>query len=211
MNTIWCSNEHIIRRTLLLAVSAVLPGVLLPPSLVHRTAAASVDIQSDTPLPARTYQLVDDQFSYQLNYPADWKATSKPVRTHLSEALFQSPMKGVSLGITIDPVKIASLEQFGTAEQVAQRVLAVEENRDGVFSVELRGVTAQSGQPSYYTIEYQVESSRGKKVYLCKYCIAKRRLYVLQAQAGLDSWANADVRSELQSAVDSFNVMSIGD
>ena len=51
-------------------------------------------------------------------------------------------------GVTIDPVKIDSLEQFGTPDEVAKRVLAVEEGRDGVKSVTLRQVLTHPGEPA---------------------------------------------------------------
>ena len=46
-------------------------------------------------------------------------------------------------------------------------------------------MSAEEGEPPYYLIEYLVESSRGRKVYLCKYCIYNQKLYVLQAQANV--------------------------
>ena len=57
----------------------------------------------------------------------------------------------------------------------------------------LRANAAESGdaelaRPSYYTIEYATVSSRGTKIYCCKYCITNKRLYVLQAQANLDAF-----------------------
>ena len=63
--------------------------------------------------------LNDEKFAYRLTYPAGWTPASKPVKTHLSELLIKSPVKGVSLGVSIDPVKIETLEQFGTAEQAS--------------------------------------------------------------------------------------------
>mmetsp|Transcript_48550 Transcript_48550/g.105255 ORF Transcript_48550/g.105255 Transcript_48550/m.105255 type:complete len:218 (-) Transcript_48550:94-747(-) len=153
-------------------------------------------------------ELDDPAFGYRLSYPSGWESKPKPVKTHAAEAILQSPRRGVSLGVTVDPVKIDSLEQFGTPEQVADRVLAVEETRDGVLDVQLRAISEESGQPSYYTIEYFVESTRGKKVYLCKYCIARRRLYVLQAQAKVDDYDDkaSGVQEQLRNAVASFRV-----
>ena len=110
--------------------------------------------------------------------------------------------------MTVDPVKISSLEEFGSIAEVSERVLKVEEGRDGVQAVELRRAVAEPGSPTYYVIEYAVASSRGKKMYLCKYCIAQRKLYVLQTQAALDSYdADADsIRTQLNSIVASFVV-----
>merc|ERR1712070_853942 len=189
------AEPSLARRALLFAATAALSPTLSPAWSAGDDATLSA--------------FVDKEFGYQLSY--------KPVKTRLSEAVLKSPLRGVQLGITVDPVRIASLEQFGTLEEVTQRVLAVEETRDGVTDVKLRAASQEAGPPLYYTIEYRVESTRGKKVYLCKYSIAPRpgrsesSLYVLQAQAYLDTFdseSDAEVRQQLQSAVSSFKVGS---
>ena len=82
---------------------------------------AAIAVASPTaPALASIASLRDQQFGYTLSYPDDWVPAPKPVKTHLSESLLQSPIRGVSLGVTVDPVKINSLTQFGTAEQASQ-------------------------------------------------------------------------------------------
>lgn len=152
-------------------------------------------------------EMRDVEFAYRLSYPSGWEPSGKPVKTHLHEALRAGD--GIKVGVTVDPVKIESLEQFGTPEQTAERVLKVEEGRDGVKSVTLRVLRAESaeGAPTYYTIEYATLSSRGKKLFCCKYCIASRRLYVLQVQAKLDEFdADAAVRERVRAVAESFRV-----
>ena len=55
--------------------------------------------------------------------------------------------------------------------------LTVEEGRDGVTDVKLRAPprSLPSLGTLYYAIVYEVTSSRGKKVYLCRYAIARGR------------------------------------
>ena len=78
--------------------------------------------------------------------------------------------------------------------------------------VDLRETSSQvadeaTGAPTYYTIEYATESTRGKKVFRCKYCITARKLYVLQAQVSQDAYdGDNDVRSQILSVVESFAV-----
>jgi hypothetical protein len=193
-----------------LAVS-VSPLVRLRAARAEEVASISTGAgASATALPLA--ELADKEFGYRLEYPADWKAAGKPVKTHLHEALLSSP-GGLKLGVTIDPVVIDSLEAFGTLDQVTERVLAVETTRDGVNSVTLRTNAAQAADaarrmPSYYTIEYATDSSRGKKLFSCKYCIAGRRLYVLQLQAKLDDFDGDEaVRAQVRSIVGSFEVV----
>lgn len=182
--------------------------------LAHGAAAtAAVVLGGKWAAAADTAVLRDVEFLYQLEYPSDWKAAGKPVKTHLHETLLSSPAgRGVKLGVTVDPVKINSLEAFGTLEQVTERVLKVEEGRDGVKSVELRTNAAEpadpaTGQPSYYTIEYLTDSSRGRKLFLCKYSIVAGKLYLLQTQASADAFDGDEaVQKELRAIVGSFRV-----
>lgn len=57
-----------------------------------------------------------------------YKKSNKPVKTHMDEVQFKKS-GGTEVGITVDPVKIDSLEQFGTPKQVAKRVLDAEVSR----------------------------------------------------------------------------------
>ena len=161
--------------------------------------------------PPGAAELADAALGFRLAYPADWSAAPKPVKTHQYEALLEAPApRGVKLGLTVDPVKIDSLEQFGTLATVTDRVLTVEEGRDGVTDVKLRGAAEERPAGTlYYAIVYEVTSSRGKKVYLCRYAIARGRLFVLQLQAPADTWdADAGVRDALGAVAASLEVAS---
>eukprot|EP00967_Tisochrysis_lutea_P044460 scaffold53953_cov39-Tisochrysis_lutea.AAC.1 len=69
---------------------------------------------SEAPLSA----LSDASLGYALVYPEGWAPSPKPVKTHLSESLLKGPAHKAQLGLTVDPVKIDSLEQFGSLQQV---------------------------------------------------------------------------------------------
>ena len=115
------------------------------------------------------------------------------------------------------PLSHSLFNPFVSLSQVTKRVLAVEEGRDGVTSVTLRANAAEAGNatlgtPSYYTIDWVTVSSRGTKIYCCKYCIANvdgkgGKLYVLQAQANAAAYDESEeVRGALQGIVGSFAV-----
>ena len=188
------------RRELLRAAVGAASSLLLLPTRAARAAEDGV--------------VSDAQYGYRLTTPPGWKESPKPVKTHLHELLL-SATQGAGkqkLGVTVDPVKINSLEEFGTLDVVTKQVLGVEEKRDGVTSVTLRANSAEAGdaeegRPSYYTIEYATVSSRGTKIFCCKYCITKGKLYVLQAQASLDAFdGDESVRQALRDIVSSFQV-----
>lgn len=200
------STTSIPRRHFLGALSGISSALLCSTPLLVPSAVSA----------AALTERVDEQFGYRISYPSEWTDAGKPVKTHLHEILLSgaSTGKGVKLGVTIDPVKIDSLEAFGDLEQVTKRVLSVEETRDGVSSVTLRANAAEAsnpeaGSPSYYTITWVTVSSRGTKIYCCKYCICNRKLYVLQMQANLDVYdGDAAARDALSGVVGSFRVSS---
>ena len=166
--------------------AAVSPAAASSPPLLHRRQALAIAVQAGLLLPATAAMaesaplkdLKDAQFAYSISYPDDWKDGSKPVKTHQHELLLSSmTQKGVKLGVTVDPVKIDSLEAFGSLDQTTERVLGVERTRDGVKEVTLRANAAEvsEGQPTYYTIDYVTDSSRGKKIYCCERGIKPRK------------------------------------
>ncbi|EKX55208.1 hypothetical protein GUITHDRAFT_98988 [Guillardia theta CCMP2712] len=110
----------------------------------------------------------NEKFSFGLSYPSTWKKSTKPVRTHLEEVQFKKG-GGTEIGIVVDPVKIESITEFGTAKEVAKRVVGVERAKDGVTSAKLIAAsqTEKSGIP-YYMIEYESSSSRGDKHFISK-------------------------------------------
>ena len=66
---------------------------------------------------AEVAQLSDAAFGYRLSYPVGWETAPKPVKTHLMERIVKGSMHKAQLGLTVDPVKIGSLEEFGTIQQ----------------------------------------------------------------------------------------------
>lgn len=97
------AEPSLARRALLFAASAALSPAPLP----------ALGASTDTGVSA----FVDKESGYELLYPSTFMLSNKPVKTHLSEAVLKAPMRGVQLGVTVDPVRIASLEQFGTLEE----------------------------------------------------------------------------------------------
>ncbi|CAM9566898.1 unnamed protein product, partial [Ectocarpus sp. 12 AP-2014] len=76
--------------------------------------------------------------SFALRYPVGFKGFSKPLKTHKVEVNFKSEeVKGYEVGVAIDPVRIESLETFGTPEEVGARVLKVEQAKDGTLDTKL--------------------------------------------------------------------------
>jgi len=175
--------------------AAVLAGVLFPYAGAARAEAAVVQ---------EGQEYKSEKFGYSLTFPNDWKAGNKPVRTHLDEINIKGS-GGSELGVSVDPVKIDSLEAFGTAKEVAKKVLGAEKARDGVTTAKMLAYKKeQIDGKTYYIIEYESETSRGDKHFIAKVAIEDKKLYVLTAQAKQGKFAEDE--QKLRTGVASFRV-----
>lgn len=64
----------------------------------------------------------DTKNGFSIKIPADWEASEKAG----AEVLFKTAKKYTNLGVTVSPVRVPSLEKFGTVDDVAQRVVKAE-------------------------------------------------------------------------------------
>lgn len=143
-------------------------------------------------------------FSYSFTPPPGFEVSNKPLKTHLDEMNFvSSDLKGYQYGITVDPVKIASLKEFGTPQEVAAKVVLAEVNRDGVFDVTL--VDDPVDISGFYLLNYLSKGKRGDKHFLCKICIQQGKLYVVTAQVKEEDYP--EKKQELRKTVDTFRVI----
>ncbi|CAL8471571.1 g11113 [Coccomyxa elongata] len=75
---------------------------------------------------------------YKFQIPSDWQKTDKSG----ADVLFVEPSgKAGDVGVTVSPVRIKSLEQFGDLKAVGDRLLAAESSKESTESVELVGLT----------------------------------------------------------------------
>jgi len=201
------------RRSVLLTASWAL--------LLGETAAAAgkpiranaADDETATTTPAAPFVYTRKQtvlnkkeLNYQISIPSSMNEGSKPVKTHLDEVNFVSEsVKRYQYGITVDPVRISSLKEFGTPEEVAARVVTAEVNRDGIFEVTLLEDPYQSKSDDVdaYILKYLSVGKRGRKVYTNKIVVSPNNLlYVLTAQCKEDDFS--DREAEIKSTVESF-------
>jgi hypothetical protein len=169
--------------------------------------ALLISMSSSRPCPAwaEVYTRQTDQFAYKFEPPANFDTgTRKPVPTHVDEINFSSEsIKGYQYGITVDPVRIESLRQFGTPEEVAAKVVLAEVNRDGVFDVTLMEDPIAGSDPNpFYQLNYLSKGKRGNKIFIAKFYILKQKLYALTAQCKEDDYMK--LKAEMVAAAGSF-------
>jgi hypothetical protein len=143
---------------------------------------------------------ISKEFGYSIQLPPTLSEPSnKPLKTHLDEVNFNGD--GLQVGITVDPVRITSLQQFGTPPEVAARVVTAEVNRDGVFEVTLLKDPVET-QEGAYLLTYLSKGKRGDKHFVCKIYIKNQKLHVLTAQVKEAEYSQKE--KEMMAIVDSF-------
>lgn len=149
---------------------------------------------------AATFTSQDGRYSFE--YDDGFVPSSKPVKTHLDEVLVKGPGKR-QIGVVVDRVKIKSLEDFGSPQFVAEKVVNAERNRDGVLDAALVDARAVN---SFYQLEYTNASTRGDNHFLSRVAIEDGRLFVMTAQAPVTDYD--DAVSGLRRAIDTFRITS---
>ncbi|EFN56320.1 hypothetical protein CHLNCDRAFT_17725, partial [Chlorella variabilis] len=99
---------------------------------------------------------------YTLLRPAAWEQVDKAG----ADSLFRDPSKkSTNVGVTVYPVRIASLDQFGDLQAVGERLLGAERAKESTLSVAMVAQTARSSASgaATYDFEYELESTRGRK------------------------------------------------
>jgi hypothetical protein len=170
-------------------------------------AAAVQAKEEEEDISSALFRRQTDQFAYQFQPPPGAVTAGKPLKTHLDEVNFKVPTNSLQFGITVDPVRIDSLKDFGTPEEVAAKVVLTEVNRDGVFDVTLMEdpiAVESTGNTLFYQLNYLSVGKRGKKRNVARFAIVQHKLYALTAQCLEDDYAT--LQPVLQVAVRSFEV-----
>ena len=84
-------------------------------------AAAAAEEEGSSSVYIRKQSVLNNkkEMSYQITIPTSMKEGSKPVKTHLDEVNFVSDsVKRYQYGITVDPVRISSLQEVRECDSV---------------------------------------------------------------------------------------------
>ena len=217
-------RQQMSRRGLLSSAAAAVAAassssLLLPPMMAPPAFAASDDSDGTTtetapamrPPPTEPYTRLPSpgdkfQFGYSITPPPTFVPSNKPLKTHLDEINFSPPPSGAggyTIGVTVDPVRINSMREFGSPGEVAARVVTAEVNRDGVFEVTLAKDPKEDDTTGGYDIEYVSDGKRGTKRFVTRVYVKDGYLYVLTVQSKEKDYDGAR-EAEVSECVGSF-------
>ena len=161
--------------------------------------------------------ITNQYIGYEILINTDFSTNQKPVKTHLDEInLINTNVKGHQYGITIDPVKIKSLIDFGTPEQIAAKVVLAELNRDGISDVTLmtdpyyyipNNNNDKNSSHDYLLLNYKSIGKRGIKRSVVKIYIYDSKLYVCTAQCKENDYITT-LENDITKTINSFRLLS---
>ncbi|CAN7116227.1 unnamed protein product [Brassica rapa subsp. narinosa] len=123
----------------------------------------------------------DSKDGFTLLVPSSWTKVEKAG----ANVLFEEPEKrSNNIGVVVSPVRIKSLEDFGTPQFVADKLINAEKRKESTKEAEVVSVGERlgqgQGQGQVYEFEYKIDSTRGgiKRVFSAAF-VSSKKLYIL--------------------------------
>ena len=126
--------------------------------------------------PLITYE--NTKQGYRLIVPSSFERIDKAG----ADVLFEDPSKrSTSIGVTCNPVRIKSLEAFGSLGEIGARLIETEVKKESTHSINLLSKNIRASATSgalLYEYDYVIDSTRGKKRVLNVVSIFDYKLYI---------------------------------
>ncbi|KAF8079536.1 hypothetical protein N665_1020s0004 [Sinapis alba] len=121
----------------------------------------------------------DPKDGFTLLVPSSWIKVEKAG----ANVLFEEPDKrSNNIGVVVSPVRIKSLQDFGSPQFVADKLINAEKRKESTNEAEVVSVGERSGQGQgqVYEFEYKIDSTRGgiKRVFSAAF-VSSKKLYLL--------------------------------
>mmetsp|Transcript_42951 Transcript_42951/g.69101 ORF Transcript_42951/g.69101 Transcript_42951/m.69101 type:complete len:173 (+) Transcript_42951:81-599(+) len=126
----------------------------------------------------------DKKNLFRIAYPVGWQVVNKSGATLL---LCSPADKYSQIGVTVSPVKIASLAEFGSVHEIGEKLLRAEAAKDSTMpgGVTLLSEGTRTGSASaakFYDYEYRLVTTHGNKTVLNSVAVLDNVLYIMNAQ-----------------------------
>ncbi|EIE21918.1 Mog1p/PsbP-like protein [Coccomyxa subellipsoidea C-169] len=185
-------------------------------SILFMTASTLQTAASDAETETSQFQTYSSpKQGYKFQIPSDWQKTEKSG----ADVLFVEPAsKAGDIGVTVSPVRIKSLEQFGDLTAVGDRLLAAERSKESTEYVNLLSSASRRGENGtlIYSYDYKLDTSRGKKRVISTVAVAGQKLYILNgtvkcSKPGPDCspLGGPGVVESVQAASSSFDILAV--
>ncbi|XAR62837.1 hypothetical protein NMG60_11017733 [Bertholletia excelsa] len=166
-NPLLCLNR---KRMLNFSIAIAVVILSSPIPCVSKVLAEDLELERYT----------DSKDGFTLLLPHSWIKVDKAGAT----VLFEEPNKsGNNIGVVVNPVRIMNLQEFGTPEFVADKLIQAEKRKESTKEAEIITVSKRSsgkGDQQVYQFEYKVDSTRGgmKRIFSAVF-VSSGKLYIL--------------------------------
>ncbi|ESQ51343.1 hypothetical protein EUTSA_v10017176mg [Eutrema salsugineum] len=151
----------------------------------------------------------DSKDGFTLLVPSSWIKVEKAG----ANVLFEEPEKrSNNIGVVVSPVRIKSLEDFGTPQFVADKLINAEKRKESTNEAEVVSVGERSGQGQVYEFEYKIDSTRGgiKRVFSAAF-VSSKKLYLLNVvhSDNPENPLDSSTRMLLEQVLHSFDALPL--
>lgn len=171
-------------------------SLVLLQGLQPAAAAFAADAEDDETKKQEVYQqrqqavpegmtfFTDDKNLFCLAYPEGWEVVNKAGAT----LLLRDPAEKYSqIGVTVSPVKISSLSEFGSVHEIGEKLLRAEAAKEstvpgGVTLISESQREGASSAATFYDYDYRLVTTHGNKRVLNSVAVENNTLYIMNAQ-----------------------------
>ena len=191
-----CASSSSLRKRDLMVSLALMQGLRpTPAALADDEENTNTNTNATDGLPPEgTTFFQDDKNLFRLALPTGWEVVNKAGAT----LLLRDPAEKYSqIGVTVSPVKIASLSEFGSVHEIGEKLLKAEAAKESTVpgGVTLLSETTRQGPRSaavFYDYDYRLVTTHGNKRVLNSVAVENNTLYIMNAQVyeqNEDKWA----------------------
>jgi len=186
----------------------VCTGIASSAALVLLKAEGAPAQRNEQELGLELERIEDKRSGFALELPRTYRRKNKPG----SSALWASPLsKYDQVGVSLEPVKINTLSEFGSIDDVSDRLLKSEKQKSSTLDVTIdkQASTFSVSGAEMYILLYQLKNIYGKKEVATTASVSNGRLYLLNAQSYLSGDSSADSRKAelLERIARSFDII----
>lgn len=157
---------------------------------------------------ARSVTYTDAKQKFSLCVPSAFEQKEKMGAT----SLFEDPeRRSTQVGVTVNPVRISSLDKFGSLQDVGDKLLGAERAKESTLECNLlyQESRVSGNGVTFYEYGYELDSTRGRKRIQTSVTISNSKLYILNINVKCDKESCAafeDTIGGLRSIMKSFSV-----
>eukprot|EP00210_Caulerpa_lentillifera_P007102 g6795.t1 len=120
----------------------------------------------------------DNKMRYVVTIPKDWIQDKKP---GADSYFYSTEHPRTNIGITVNPVRLSTTQSFGSLQDIRERLLNAERQKDGFLDLQFLEESAEQTESGsdFNIYAYRLDTTRGKKAIVTGVVIANYQLFIV--------------------------------